>query len=104
MLIAALQTVGSHRTQDSTNAADAQGSRQKANVEQNLLLSRFQMVRYVMGVDVEIFEWERHHGKHGCAWDRGGGSRGEDGARAQKHNAWFEKENQLPKKCRKAHR
>lgn len=66
MLIVALQTVGSHRTQDSTDAADAQCSSQKASVEQNLLLSRFQMVRYVMGVDVEIFKWECHHGKHGC--------------------------------------
>lgn len=66
MLIVALQTVSSHRTQDSTNAANAQCSSQKANVEQNLLLSRFQMVRYVMGVNEEIFEWECHHGKHGC--------------------------------------
>lgn len=66
MLIVALQTVGSHRTQNSTNAPDAQCSSQEANVEQNLLLSWFQMVRYVMGVDIEIFEWECHHRKHGC--------------------------------------
>lgn len=66
MLIVTLQTVGTHRTQDSTNAADAQRSRQKANVEQHLLLSRFKVVRYVMGVDVEIFKGECHHGKHDC--------------------------------------
>lgn len=66
MLIVALQAVGSHRTQDGTNAADAQRSSQEAKVEQHLLLSLFQEVRYVMGVDVEIFEWECHHGKHGC--------------------------------------
>lgn len=62
VLVATLQAVGSHWTQDSTNAADAQCCSQKANVEQNLLLSRFQVVRYVVGVDVEIFEWECHHG------------------------------------------
>lgn len=66
MLIVSLQTVGSHGTQDSPNATDAQCSGQKADVEQHLLLSWFQTVCYVMGVDVEIFKWESHHRKHGC--------------------------------------
>lgn len=66
VLIVALKVVGSHGTKDSPNTANAQGSGQKADVEQHLLLPRLQVVCYVMGVDVEIFEWERHHWKHGC--------------------------------------
>lgn len=70
VLIVTLQTVGPHGTEDSPDAADAQGGSQEAQVEQQLLLSRFQVVRNVMGVDVEIFKRERHHGKHGCTWRR----------------------------------
>lgn len=66
VLVVALQTVGPHGTEDSPDAADAQGGSQEPQVEQQLLLSGFQVVRYVMGVDVEVLERERHHGKHGC--------------------------------------
>lgn len=67
VLIVALQAIGSHGTEDGPNAADAQCSSQEAGVEQDLLLPRFQLVRHVMSVNVEIFERESHHGQHGCA-------------------------------------
>lgn len=67
VLIVALQAIGSHGTKDGPDATDAQCSSQEAGVEQDLLLPRFQLVCHVMSVNVEIFEWECHHGKHGCA-------------------------------------
>jgi len=68
VLIVALQAVGSHGTQDGPDAADAQCSGQEAGVEQDLLVPRFQLVRHVMSVNVEVFKRECHHGQHGCAW------------------------------------
>lgn len=67
VLIVALQAVGPHGTEDGPDAADAQCSSQEADVEQDLLLPRFQLVRHVMSVNVEIFKRECHHGQHGCA-------------------------------------
>lgn len=68
VLIVALQTIGSHGTEDGPDAADAQCSSQKADVEQDLLLPRFQQVCHVMSINVEIFKRECHHGQHGCAY------------------------------------
>lgn len=68
MLVVALQAVGSHGAEDGPDTADAQNSRQEADVEQDLLLPRFQLVHHLMIVDVEIFEGERHHGQHGGAY------------------------------------
>lgn len=68
MLVVALQAVGSHGAEDGPDTADAQNSRQEADVEQDLLLPRFQLVHHLMIVDVEIFERERHHGQHGGAY------------------------------------
>lgn len=67
MLVVALQAVGSHGTEDGSDPTDAQHSSQEASVKQDLLFPRLQLVCYVMRVYVEIFEWECHHGKHGCA-------------------------------------
>lgn len=67
MLVVALQAVGSHWTEDGPDPADAQRSSQEADVEQDLLLPRFQLVGYVVRVNIEIFEGESHYGQHGCA-------------------------------------
>ncbi len=67
MLIVALQVIGTQGTEDGSDATNAQCHSQEASVEQDLLLPRFQLVRHVMGVNVEIFEWKCNHGQHGCA-------------------------------------
>lgn len=67
MLVVALQAVGSHGTEDGPDPTNAKRSGEEAGVKQDLLLPRLQLVGYVMRVDVEIFEWECDHGKHGCA-------------------------------------
>lgn len=67
VLIVALQAVGSHWTEDGPDASDAQRSSQEAGVEQDLLISRLQLVRHVMSVNVEIFKRKCHHGQHRCA-------------------------------------
>lgn len=67
MLVVALQAVGSHGTENGPDPTDAQRSSQEASIEQDLLLPRFQLVGYVMRVNVEIFKWECHHRQHGCA-------------------------------------
>lgn len=69
MLVVALQAVGSHGTEDGPDASDAQCSGQEPGVEQDLLVPTLQLVGHVMGVDVEIFKGESHHGQHGCACD-----------------------------------
>ena len=66
VLIVSLEAVGAHGAEDCPDAPDAKCGRQKAGIEQQLLLSRFQLVYHVMRVDVKIFKWERNHWKHGC--------------------------------------